>query len=54
MEVNKRLGGGCYVFWGGREGYQSVLNTDVKREMDHMGNFFKMVVAYKEKIGMDC
>ena len=39
------------VFWGGREGYQSMLNTDVKRELDHMGAFFKMAVDYKKKIG---
>ena len=39
------------VFWGGREGYQSLLNTDLKRELDHMGTFFKMAVDYKNKIG---
>lgn len=36
MDVNHRLGGENLVFWGGREGYQSVLNTDIKRELDHM------------------
>ncbi len=41
------------MFWGGREGYQSLLNTDVKRELDHMGGFFKMVVQYKNKIGFN-
>lgn len=51
MEVTLRLGGQCLVFWGGREGYQSLLNTDVKQELDHMAAFFKMVVAYKAKIG---
>ena len=39
------------MFWGGREGYQSLLNTDLKRELDHMGTFFKMAVDYKNKIG---
>lgn len=33
------------VFWGGREGYHTLLNTDVKRELDHMGKFFQMVVG---------
>ena len=51
MEVTHRLGGENLVFWGGREGYQSVLNTNVKRELDHLAAFFRMVVAYKEKIG---
>ena len=51
LEINHKLGGENVVFWGGREGYQSVLNTDVKREMDHMAAFFKMVVDYKAKIG---
>eukprot|EP00946_MAST-07B_sp_MAST-7B-sp1_P000307 g307.t1 len=51
LEINKRLGGENVVYWGGREGYQSVLNTDVKREMDHMATFFKMCLAYRRKIG---
>ena len=45
LEVNHRLGGENVVFWGGREGYQSVLNTDVKREIDHLAQFFKMCLA---------
>lgn len=53
MEVTKKLGGENYVFWGGREGYMCHLNTDVRRELDHMGAFFKAVVAYKKKIGFD-
>lgn len=53
MEINKRLGGENYVFWGGREGYQSTLNTDVKKELDHMATFMQMVVDYKKKIGME-
>lgn len=52
MDINKRLGGENYVFWGGREGYQSTLNTNVKDELDHLATFLKMVVDYKEKIGM--
>ena len=42
MEVTQKLGGVNYVFWGGREGYQSVLNTDVKKELDHLAAFFKL------------
>jgi len=53
MEVTHRLGGINYVFWGGREGYQSVLNTDVKRELDHLATFLKMAADYKKKIGFD-
>ena len=45
MEVTHRLGGKNLVFWGGREGYQSILNTDVKRELDHLARFFHMVSA---------
>ncbi|KAF5879918.1 xylose isomerase-like, partial [Clarias magur] len=41
-------------FWGGREGFLSTLNTDVAAELKHMANFFKMALAYKEKIGLKC
>ena len=51
MEVTLKLGGENFVFWGGREGYMSILNTNVKREMDHMAKFFHMAIAYKAKIG---
>ena len=51
LEVNKKLGGLNVVFWGGREGYQSILNTDVKRECDNMAAVFRMVVDYQKKIG---
>jgi len=51
--VAKQLGAENFVFWGGREGYQSLLNTNVRRELDHMANFFRMVVAYKKKIGFN-
>jgi xylose isomerase len=51
MEVTHRLGGLNYVFWGGREGYGSLLNTDMKREVDHLARFFELAVEYKKKIG---
>jgi len=54
MDINHKLGGENLVFWGGREGYQTILNTQVKRELDHMANLFKMAVAYKEKMGYNC
>lgn len=53
IEVTHRLGGENYVFWGGREGYQSILNTNVKTELDHFAQFLKMAVDFKEKIGFD-
>jgi xylose isomerase len=51
MEVTKFLGGENYVFWGGREGYQSFLNTDMKRELDHLARFLGMAADYKKEIG---
>src|SRR5215469_13803892 len=54
LEVTKELGGENYVFWGGREGYQNLLNTDMKRELDHLSRFFHMAVEYKKKIGVHC
>ncbi|RXG52619.1 Xylose isomerase [Armadillidium vulgare] len=51
LEIAKRLGAENFVFWGGREGYQSLLNADVKSELDHLAAFFKMAVAFKKKIG---
>ncbi len=53
MEVTKRLGGENYVFWGGREGYMNLYNTDLKREIDHLGQFLNMAVDYSNKIGFD-
>ncbi|MBN2326907.1 MAG: xylose isomerase [Candidatus Omnitrophica bacterium] len=53
MEVTHELGGAGYVFWGGREGYDTLLNTDMKRELDHLGAFMNMAVDYKKKIGFD-
>jgi xylose isomerase len=51
MEVTHELGGEGYVFWGGREGYTTLLNTDLKREMDHLGAFIRMAVDHKREIG---
>jgi len=51
MEVTLELGGEGYVFWGGREGYQSFLNTNMKRELDHFAKFLRMAADYKKEIG---
>lgn len=51
MDATHRMGGENYVLWGGREGYETLLNTDLGRELDHMGRFLNMVVDYKHKIG---
>lgn len=51
LEVTHRLGGENYVFWGGREGYQCLYNTDMKRELDHLGRFLQMAVEHADKIG---
>lgn len=51
LEVTKELGGAGYVFWGGREGYQSFWNTDMKRELDHLARFMHMAVDYAREIG---
>jgi xylose isomerase len=51
MDVTHRLGGENYVLWGGREGYETLLNTDIGRELDQMGRFLSMVVDYKHKTG---
>src|SRR3954469_22543177 len=51
LEVTHELKGEGYVFWGGREGYSTLLNTNLKREMDHLGAFLHMAVDYKKKIG---
>ncbi|WP_299636728.1 xylose isomerase [uncultured Ruegeria sp.] len=51
MDATHNLGGENYVLWGGREGYETLLNTDMKTELDHMGRFLNMVVEYKHKIG---
>lgn len=51
MDINDKLGGANHVFWGGREGYQSLLNTDLKQECDQMAAMFKMAVDYKTRKG---
>jgi xylose isomerase len=51
MEATHRLGGSNYVLWGGREGYQNLLNTDLVREGAQLGRFLQMVVEHKHKIG---
>lgn len=51
LEVTHYLGGEGYVFWGGREGYDTLLNTDLKREFDNMARLLQMAVDYKKKIG---
>jgi xylose isomerase len=51
IEVTHDLDGAGYVFWGGREGYSTLLNTDMKRELDHLGAFLQMAVDHKKKIG---
>lgn len=50
IEVTQALGGQGYVFWGGREGYQTHYNTDLKRELDHLGRFLHMAVDYARSI----
>ncbi|NDV48601.1 MULTISPECIES: xylose isomerase [unclassified Salipiger] len=51
MDATHRLGGENYVLWGGREGYETLLNTDLTREAEQAGAFLSMVVDYKHKIG---
>ncbi|MCO5084618.1 MAG: xylose isomerase [Rhizobiaceae bacterium] len=51
MDVTRRLKGENYVLWGGREGYETLLNTDLKREREQAGRFLSLVVDYKKKIG---
>jgi xylose isomerase len=51
LEVTKRLGGENYVLWGGREGYDTLLNTDLRREADQLGRFLTLVADHKARIG---
>ena len=51
MEVTHELGGEGYTFWGGREGYMTLLNTDLKREQEHLARFLHLAAAYKKQIG---
>ena len=52
MDATLKLGGANYVLWGGREGYETLLNTDLKAEREHAGRFLLLVVEYKHKIGL--
>jgi xylose isomerase len=51
LEATLELGGLGYTFWGGREGYQNLWNTDMKRELDHLAKFLHMAVDYAKEIG---
>ncbi len=51
LEVTNYLGGQNYVFWGGREGYHSIYNTDMRRELDHMAKFIQMAKTHARSIG---
>ncbi|KWX77808.1 xylose isomerase [Paenibacillus riograndensis] len=53
LEVGKRLGADNYVFWGGREGYETLLNTDMSLEQDNIARLFSMAVDYAKEIGFD-
>ena len=53
LEATHRLGGANYVLWGGREGYETLLNTDLKREADQLASFLTMVAEHKHKIGFE-
>ncbi|KAK7489484.1 hypothetical protein BaRGS_00019283 [Batillaria attramentaria] len=51
LDIALKLGAENFVFWGGREGFHTLLNSDVRAELDHMAAFFRMAIAYKKKIG---
>ncbi|HWV57762.1 MAG TPA: xylose isomerase [Longimicrobiales bacterium] len=51
LELTHELGGVNYVLWGGREGYETLLNTDLRRELDQLGRFVSLVVEHKHRIG---
>jgi len=53
LDATHRLGGANYVLWGGREGYDTILNTDVGRELDQLGRFLNLVVEHKHTIGFE-
>ena len=53
LDSTHRMSGQNYVLWGGREGYETLLNTDMGRELDQLGRFLSLVVDYKHKIGFD-
>ena len=51
LDATHELDGANYVLWGGREGYETLLNTDLKRELEQLGRFLTLVVEHKHKIG---
>jgi xylose isomerase len=51
LETTKRLDGANYVLWGGREGYETLLNTDLRREREQLGRFMQLVVEHTHRIG---
>lgn len=51
LDIGKKLSEENHVFWGGREGFQTPLNTEIRKELDNLASFLKMAVAYKKKIG---
>ncbi len=51
LEATHKLGGANYVLWGGREGYDTILNTNLRQELDQLGRFLNMVVEHKHKLG---
>jgi len=53
LDVTQRLGGANYVLWGGREGYETLLNTDLKKEEDQLARFLTLVAEHKHRIGFD-
>ncbi len=53
IDATNKLGGANYVLWGGREGYETLLNTDLRREQEQLGRFLSLVVEYKHKIGFN-
>ena len=53
LEATQRLGGANYVLWGGREGYETLLNTDLKREQEQLARFLHLVADHKKSIGFE-
>ncbi|MFO7292441.1 MAG: xylose isomerase [Actinomycetes bacterium] len=53
LEATHRLGGANYVLWGGREGYETLLNTDLRQEADQLARFLTLVAEHKHKIGFE-
>ncbi|MFB5268476.1 xylose isomerase [Paenibacillus enshidis] len=53
LEIGKRLGGENYVFWGGREGYETLLNTNMQLEQDNLARMFQMAIDYAREIGFE-